>query len=405
MRTRTDNRLIAKSQQGFMNRYRISDSAYMSAYYWVPEDDYDRALMKTENWIKYTSERNTKEELGYRRSNDCYHRAQTVQWMPWNGPDYYGPTYYYKFYGMFMDRPPYEEYASNLDLNVKPDESFNSRAFEAMKPDLESSLSLSNFLVEIADVKHLARFFTGWKTSGSLKGLSRKSAEGHLSWKFGLKPFFNDVKLMYSLLIDHSKRIEEFLDKRNTLQVRHYSEKEPYTESVSGWNAWQGGNNMYWRYRTFQSSVTTATMVYRYTCDDISTRARKAMALCDSLGLVFRQSTIWEAIPFSFAIDWIFRVQDYLKANEDPLIKAKVIVLDYTVSHKITYRCDREWKYWSAPNGASWATKTDCRHQGKSYQRTRQLPDADNTFINRGQYGHSQLALSASLVRLVFFRK
>jgi len=342
--------------------------------------------------ISYTKRRSRD---SIKLSNDCVHLITNVNCIPITGR-YYSPTYYTDMYNWFIDRDPYNvaKDAINPALDLY-DEDFNSRAFAAMKPDLETSLSLSNFLVELTDVKHLLRFFTKWK------GFTNKVAEGHLSYKFGIKPFVGDVKTLWSVLTDHQTILDEFLARRGTLQTRHYSETVPLTETYTSWTNFLGVSYIKYRYKHTHEARTTATMVYKFDCPYVDDYSHKLKALRDMLGLRLTASVIWEAIPFSFVVDWFWRVQDFLERFEEPLISSKVTVYDYCISHKSVQTSEREWKWYAAPGGSIQETATDVVTSTSSYRRQAVAPDSGNTFIDRGQYGRNQLALSASLLKVL----
>lgn len=430
---------VGPSSGQYVTRY-ISNNAYKSTTYHNPESPKDRAGNRRIEMIS-ENQRYKKPKFGQQihYTNNVHHTVNNILWFPWSGIRYYGSTYYNDFSGgMFLDRSPYREYATNLNYDPKPPASFNARAFQAMYPDLETSLSLSNFIVELRDMKRLYRFFKEWKgKQKAIKRLAKRykyavqlrklgkdspkiraalkqkvpsrlntatqfAAEAHLSYKFGIRPFIGDVIKLIESLTDYQRRIDDFLMRRDRVQKRHYSEQEPWSRTDSSWYKWQGSNTCSWRYRTAMATKDTATMTYEYTCPDLDTFALKLKAIRDMIGLRFTPSVIWESIPFSFVVDWFFRVQDFLEANEDPLIKAVVTVHDYSISRKLTYQCERQWKYWSSPGGNSWGYHTDANHYGTSYIRQRVLPDAESTFIDRGQYGLNQLALSISLLRVNF---
>jgi hypothetical protein len=142
-------------------------------------------------------------------------------------------------------------------------------------------------------------------------------------------------------------------------------------------------------------------MKYVYTAPDLLEWCDKLKAILDILGLRLTPSKIWEAIPFSFVVDWFIRIGDFLEQNEEPLVKAQVTVLDYVISHKTSQTSEREWKWRANQAGTDWQQAIDVTTKVKTYRRDVVLPDSGNTFINQGQYGPTQLALSASLLRCI----
>jgi hypothetical protein len=111
---------------------------------------------------------------------------------------------------------------------------------------------------------------------------------------------------------------------------------------------------------------------------------------------------VWEAIPFSFVVDWFYRVQDFLQRYQEPLWPVTVTVMDFCVSYKVELMTKANLLLLDAacdenPNVHYMGY---CRQ--KLYHRQRQLPNSGNAFINPGYFGPNQLALSASLLRTFF---
>lgn len=270
---------------------------------------------------------------------------------------------------------------------------FGQRAFDAMVPDLETDLQLVNFALELTDVKHLLRFFTKWK-----KSVLTKAAEGHLSYSFGIRPFLSDVATLYYVLKNYKDKIHDFMSRYDTLQRRHYTEPIEYVPESS--NTFYSSVNVTARTVHEAHYERHATMVYSYTGPDLFETNNQIKALRDMLGLRITPSTIWEAIPFSFLVDWIYRVQAWLQRYEKPLVPITLTVQDFCISEKSNVKIRAKCTYRDI-NG-SYFTVDDFIRDRSAYIRRRFLPsDLGDAFINRGQYGLNQLALSASLLKVM----
>lgn len=331
-------------------------------------------------------------------SNNCYHVAYKSRWYPaqtriFTADIYMDTENYYQcsYYSTLLPQKSLTYSSLPEDL-----EDFNSRAFQAMLPDLEQGLSLTNFLFELTDFRHIMSLFSKWE------GLTNKVAEGHLSWQFGVKPFREDVKKLHKVLVDHQSILEDFVTRTGTVQKRYYREKLPVVETDSGWQGLAGLYHLRARAYLKEHCKYNATMTYMYTCPDMNEWKMKVKALLDMLGLRLTPSVIWEAIPFSFVVDWFFRVQDYLEQFEDPLVPVTCTVIDYTISVKHTYHFKRDSGYWANPTGSAWSDQVEVEEYSKTYHRRRTLPNSGTAFINRGQFGRNQLALSASLLKVRF---
>jgi hypothetical protein len=276
--------------------------------------------------------------------------------------------------------------ANFLDYVGDNDGSFNSRAWQAMKPELEGDVSLTNFLLELTDIKHIKRFFA------PSSDLLKKISEGHLTWSFGIKPLINDLAEIYNSLYNYEKRIRDFLKRRNTDQRRYYSETVPETETSPHLN---------WNIRDFRGYsktkvVRTATMTYQYDLEDIVSLLDQLQALRDILGLRLTPSVIWEAIPFSFVVDWFLNVGEFLKSRENAILEPTVFIIDYSISYKLQF--DGEIDYYYTPKGNGPVKNMNVYIlKGSIYKRRKCLPDTDGSPLSLSLLSSNQLALAASL--------
>lgn len=393
MRTKVRTNWVMPCVTGHGDWYYLNNQWYQH-YNFVADSDRDSFGLEKITYETNKEINKISPKSSWRVTKNCTHNTHEYKWIPFSGR-FYGTAQYVDCTNWFFDKFAYKpKYGRTYTAGL--DSSFNSRAFLAMKPDLESGLNLAQFIAELTDVKHLLTLFRKWN------GFSSKIAETHLSWNFGVKPFISDVKMMYKLLADHQERIQDFLNRRGSVQKRYYFEREPLVEDDSGWIS--ASSTTWYRNRRLESMKYNATMTYTYDCPELDTLSNKIKAYQDMLGLRLTPSLVWELVPFSFAVDWFFRVGDFLKAQEGTALPITVEVLDYSISYKTEWLITREWRYCTSTNtGGPYGYHVDFYSQGKIYQRKRCLPDSENTFINDGQYGNHQLALSASLIRLCVF--
>jgi hypothetical protein len=260
-----------------------------------------------------------------------------------------------------------------------------------MTPSLEGELNLTNFLLELTDMSHIVRFLTKWSDT-----MLRKAAAGHLTWSFGVKPFLSDVKKVYQILGNYEDILSNFLSKRGKPQKRHFSKVfEDDTSSrtvasyLSDWATYESSH---------RKGLLTATMHYTYDCPDIKTRRDKIRALRALLGLRLTAANVWEGIPFSFVVDWFLQVGKFIERTNTDLFPVTLTVVDYCYSYKGVATTERY--FYGAPNCYSGGVPKVLTARGiqKIYVRRRTLPESGDYFINRGQFGRNQLALSASLL-------
>lgn len=368
-------------------------------------------------------------ELGSRhayKSKNCKHEVLIEEYYPLTGYRYLDSDEDFLYDGVswngFMRTGDY------LMSSIEPGEatiaSFNAEAFEAMKPSFEGDLQLTNFLLELLDLKQILSLAGRWgsmiksfhayldllRRSGggkisaatALKATAVEIASGHLTWSFGIKPFIGDVMKMYAMLSEWSQRISDFLNRRGVPQVRHYSKTILNDEGVTDSSLGPSSRG----HVTYTRSVKMfATMRYIYDCPDIVTFGQKLDVFRDSLGLRFGLPQLWEAIPFSFVVDWFYRVGDWLEQNQEPLFPVKLTVNDYCVSYKCKIDTSGLFELQGARLGPDPYFQGIGTKSHRKYVRERQLPSSGATFINSGHYGQNQLALSASLLTCLSSRR
>jgi hypothetical protein len=282
-------------------------------------------------------------------------------------------------------------------------DNFNAMAFEAMKPDLETSLSLANFLLELRELPQLWTLWYRWRRRfyrhdwGALKKFTlRELAEMHLTYSFGISPFFADVLKMWEVFQTFEDRINTFLDKAGKINTRHwrYKSDEVVLTSVP--------------YSTDFMTVTKEirssteyhfTMVYSYTVkDDLRSKMGKLKALREMLGLRVTPEVIWNAIPFSFIVDWFLPIGDILKQFDQPLVDAELNVIQYGGSWKTKSTGKVTILHRGKCSDDSMHSVQSASASAKLYKRCRCLPNSGAYYFTGSRFGPTQLALSASLL-------
>lgn len=261
-----------------------------------------------------------------------------------------------------------------------------SHAWESMKPSIEPSLDLLVFLAEadelpklfmslkeklgkilLSDAGDVLRYIDGLKilrksegTGGMLKVVLSESADSlsndWLEYNFALKPTVNELLGIIQSLLTFRKKLEDLLAGANKPQKAHKSftttEEMDSIEDVSicawGTNCEGGGKCPYthadtydeatgrrWK-MTFPGGATTRigmTVYYRYSLPDwVSGLEGSIRAFCSSLGLSPGLGTIWELIPFSFVLDWIYplgSLLDRIKLDATP-VKTELLDICFT---------------------------------------------------------------------------
>jgi hypothetical protein len=154
-------------------------------------------------------------------------------------------------------------------------------------------------------------------------GILQFIAGADLMWKFGVKPFLSDINNVMSV-------IGQLDSKLAALKALRFTQKGMFRDSKSiGYNAVSGNSPDTLGYYTNRVDIvksTTGTWVYGVQkglnpamLPSINTMRIKLIR--DQLGLYLDATDLWEAVPYSFVVDWFLPVQTFLeqfRAQPDP---------------------------------------------------------------------------------------
>lgn len=258
---------------------------------------------------------------------------------------------------------------------------YSAKGFETMQPTMRSGVSLTNFLLELGDIKSVGRV---WDRS---KHWIRNIASGHLNWSFGVKPLIKDLTDLYDGLVTWQTRLAKFQSQQGLTLVRHYKEElacpEPRSDACK----------VVWKTKP----TYRATCKYSYTLPELSAEQQRLRGLLDTIGLHLNAAVVWEAIPYSFVVDWFVDVGGFLEQFSHDWLAAKVTILDFCSTFK-----------WDAEVEAgtylvdSCGNIADTRYHGtmrqRYFHRMRHIPGNFYGLQGSDRYGASQLALSSSLL-------
>lgn len=307
------------------------------------------------------------------RFRACYHTSSSWEFdapilSAYNYCSHAGNSYAYEVLKAHVD--------PSLSLLTAPTPNMNELANEAaayMMPRLNEGTSLVNFLIELKDFKRMIspsqfRTTSRWTALRHLrdprsrkrfiKDLTNKLTGAHLNASFGIVPFVKDLVQMYddlSLLRERIARLKKFAGIR---QYRHYrrvlpgNDGEPTTKDrkvsiqTDTWSdPWRGDGAFVAAHRPaviikqwanwVQRPVYHATMRYEYTLPSVSEAEETIMTHLDALGVRLDPSIIWNAIPFSFLVDWVVDVSGFLRsfARDNFPITTKI----HEFCHSISY--------------------------------------------------------------------
>jgi hypothetical protein len=223
-------------------------------------------------------------------------------------------------------------------------------AWWEMQPRFEGNISMFNFLLELKDVKELLKLLRAhpirklrnfFRRKRKLFDPSKPLAEAHLMNEFAIKPLLSDILTITCQIEEHVRNAqEEFAEAGLGRNSRHWSDWTIVDDS----NLVYGG---YYYYYQASGEVEwqkfTATMEYNYNYS-----ARSSLdAFMRFWGLTPTWEAIWNAIPFSFVVDYFVKVGNSIAAMEtDPNVEVllnqyceSILSMRSSGTHIVTDNC------------------------------------------------------------------
>lgn len=198
-------------------------------------------------------------------------------------------------------------------------------------------------LLELADVASLLR--------DSGEGLIRAAGSANLKYQFGIAPLASDLaKLMYfqdqvNRRVGEIQRLRGARGLRRTVEIGGYSASQVQTLHCQS-------NYVSILNRPFIGSTAISMKAHLRWFPDhdvshlVASQSMRRLATRSVLGLTLDASTAWEAMPWSWMIDWCSTIGDYMKANRN-IIPAKLQGV-HIMKHSRTQ--------WSTPSYVSGTT-------------------------------------------------
>jgi len=308
------------------------------------------------------------------------------------GTNQYGHTYVgyayspYVGYRRWTSDSSYSESFGNpgrLDINlpafyVKRDDGgfvpppsdlsgLNARALRSMLPLIKAELSLPNSLYELKDFESLPRTLKGLLKLGKhavlasravLRELVPKGADAYLQAEFNIKPLISDIHGIYRALSRVEKRINDFVTRAGRVQTKHWMFRwTEYSDStdMADQDQWLCPSyilypvDLYSLRRSvyYEPTEFHAEIEYNYNYTQYQLEHARVLALLDALGFNWNPAVIWNAIPWSFLVDWTIGVSRWLDQFKVALMEPQINIHRYlwSVKRKRRITC---WKMISS---------------------------------------------------------
>lgn len=290
-------------------------------------------------FISYTNGRNRMNSCSHQKYNWTFHGPSKIRWSITDHPTTYSDGsngfHYRSEPGSMHPSPPGAAPPPNGEFE------FLKRGYQNIRPKFKGLTSIPNFLFELKDLKHtlptpkrireIADALSGvrWnpftkKGAKLTNELLDEAAAQHLSANFGYLPLIDDIFNILINVENYNDKIREFKKFSGATQTGHYKE---VVAAVTHPPSFVSGE-FYWKVDQ-QDSISDVeyamTLKYKYflQIEEINT----PWTAIQFAGFRANPRVIWDAIPFSFMIDWVLRMGKYLESFDDGALPVSLVIV------------------------------------------------------------------------------
>lgn len=239
-------------------------------------------------------------------------------------------------------------------------------ALDNMMPDFENGLRGLVFIFELRELPRMLVQLKEWvpELISALKSLFKDRSLKEvsslwLSCEFGHMPFFSDLEKILTRLWNLKKDLNRFLNNENKRQTLHFRwavdphvlhpafgvdvrTKGSYvTQTETGYMDFASDVYHTATLETDEALTVTgckyhATLEFMYQLVAAEEMKRLYLTL-DRFGLNLNLEDLWEILPFSFVVDWVLGVGNYLSQFQVKQLEPDIVVYDFCESIVYTY--------------------------------------------------------------------
>jgi hypothetical protein len=299
------------------------------------------------------------------------------------------------------------------------------RSLDQMLPGIKPELSLINSFIELKDFKTLPRTLTGigkylFAKGKTLRQLLRVGSDSYLQAQFNILPLLSDISGIHAALLRTSSRINDLVARQGRVQRRHFAYvwdellPDTYYPNGHGYRLMPGifpgltdvADTVVKRLVVNSASVFHGEIQFNYNYTGYQAAHAQLFGLLDALGVQPNPAIIWNAIPWSFVVDWVFGVSRWLNQYKYSLMEPVTNILGYlwSISRKRTvYLSLRNapmeqmppWWYWWYQGYPSLSNTLPGVHES-AYRREVGLPTI-SSILSSG-LSPKEFSLGAALV-------
>jgi hypothetical protein len=271
---------------------------------------------------------------------------------------------------------------SSLPFDAPDWQALADEALRAMSPTSNDGISFINSLIELKDLKRMnpvPSLLSLRKKHPTLRQLAgnkklrrrfyrstvKRLNNAFLNANLGIVPTVLDAVRIHDSLVSLTERLGALRRGANRRQQRHYTRVLTRNDGTAYRNSWQtstavtpgwvhpvradllGGGfrpniSLFKRYRWTDRPTYHATMRFTYTLPPLGDFMTKALYFLDNFGIRFDPSVVWNALPFTFLVDYIVDVGGWLGQFARNNLPININLQEFC--HSVSWR--KEFELW-----------------------------------------------------------
>jgi len=261
-------------------------------------------------------------------------------------------------------------------------------AYTQFSTQIPGHVDFFNFIRELPEVKDLAEAI-----ANLLKKLLdvRHLRDGFLAYSFGLKPLLSDIKALSTIVQRVLDRLDWLRKTRNKpTKMNYFTRKDINTPF--GYPSSSGFTTLF--PCTQYSALFRAHCVLTQNLEGLDTIYGTILAFASALGLLNPAKIIWNALKYSFVLDWFFKIGSFLdQLDAQPLRGTwRLEQVHYSITEYATFE---SWHRFDPNLGNPWRLTGTV--YAKRYLRALGLPVPATEFGVSGLSTNQQALLAALL--------
>lgn len=250
------------------------------------------------------------------------------------------------------------------------------QALSSMMPSIKQELSILNSAYELKDFASLKHSFLDAKSlmtavrairtknsygklfsriyrNDILKEILRNTSSGYLQWSFNIAPLIQDIRGLIAALRTVERRMNALITSSAKTQRKHYlvplrefsdsnSTFGPYLLDYPYWSRKASAKS----YRSVLSETSKFHVMieYNYNYTQYQLEHARVLSFLDAIGVNFNPTILWNAVKWSFVLDWVFSVGKYISqfgiANMQPVVNIRRALWSIARKRKIVCTYD-----------------------------------------------------------------